>query len=116
MKKAVFLVIPLVASINAVQQANAGELIKGAKIFGVASTDRGKDIFYVQPVGGSGICVNSNILFDIQHSPSPAAYSRTFSLLNTAFVSGKKIDVYSSNDGGVTDCTNGTANLVFIHD
>jgi hypothetical protein len=73
----------------------AGDLINGAKIIKVGSSNWNKKVFYVTLSGGTGPCKNVNVSFPEEYSQSTVAYAQSQSLAVTAFIHNKDVRIYN---------------------
>lgn len=78
--------------------ANAGWLVNGAKISGIANIANDIDHFEVSSDGsGTGVCENSAVFFKVQNMPdqSKDALARAVAIASTAFAMDLYIYIYN---------------------
>jgi len=78
--------------------SNAGELVKGATVLEVASSNSNRDVFWVRISGGVGPCANISVDFPANKSQSKESYNQSFSIALAAATTGKKIRVHNYED------------------
>jgi hypothetical protein len=78
--------------------SNAGELVKGATILEVASSNGNQDVFWVRFSGGTGPCANASVDFPASKSQSKESYNQSFSIALSAAATGSKIRVHNYED------------------
>lgn len=88
----------------------SADLVVDGKIAKIGSTNSNVDTFFVVIEGGNGPCANLTIDFPAALAQSTEAFRREFSLATTAFVSGKKVRIYSYEGN---ECTK--ANFISIY-
>lgn len=94
----------------------AGYVAFNATISGVFNTSQFGVNFGVRMSGtGTGTCAGANaiIQFNPANFPSIEEYKRAFALATTAYLTGKRVDIWD-NSGTVTDCSH--ADFIEIHD
>jgi hypothetical protein len=68
--------------------------VQDAKIEGIANTNSNQEKFNIWVSGGTGPCVNRQIVFPRSAAASAEIYNRAYSAALTAFASGSKISIY----------------------
>ena len=99
MKVAFITVILLFLSANAFGQV--GYIVQGATLTLVASTSGNQDSFRVSYTGGTGDQCNGQIWFHLSHAGSESVYKNAFAVAMTAFIAGKKVDIYRYIDSQI---------------
>lgn len=83
--------------------ACAGWIAQDATVEYVENTSGNNDVFTVLVSGGTGPCVSTLITFPKSSATSEAIFTRAFTLLTAANVSGRKVSIYNYLD---QSCTN----------
>ena len=78
--------------------AYGGDLVEGATITKIGSTNWNERVFYVILSGGTGICANKAVNFPEDFSQSTVAYAQAQSLAVTAFIHNKKVRIHNYGD------------------
>ena len=73
-------------------------LVEGAKIKSIISTNWNEKVFTVVLEGGTGVCANGTLVFPEEYSQSTVAYSLTFSMAMSAYIHNKRISAHNYND------------------
>lgn len=84
----------------------AGELVTEAEIVRIGSSSNGvNDDFFITVSGGTGSCVNTNIVFYRSNAPSDAFFNRLYSTALLAYSTGsKRVRIH----GITASCTSAT--------
>lgn len=98
MRKIIFLTAGLIFSCNI--HAAATWLAKNAVVEEVWSSNNDEDVFYVKVSGQTGPC--SEIEFSSANAQSAQAYSHAFSLVSTALVHNKKVNILNYSEDSCT--------------
>ena len=94
MRKFVILITGLMFSCNIF--AAKTWLAKNAVVEEVWSSNNDEDVFYVKLSGQTGPC--SEVEFSFANAQSAQAYSHAFSLVSTALVHNKKVNILNYSD------------------
>lgn len=78
--------------------ASAGWLAQDATVEFVENTSGNSDVFTVLVSGGTGPCISALITFPKSSATSEAIYTRAFTLLTAANLSGRKVSIYNYVD------------------
>ena len=91
-------------------------LLKNATVTRITSTNWNEKTFTVTHSGGTGVCAGSGVSFPEEYSQSAIAYSLSFSTAMSAYLHGKKIDVYNYGDKSLHGSVCHGASFIEIHD
>ena len=78
--------------------ASAENLVEGAKITAIGSTNWNQKVFYVRLEGGTGPCAGKSVNFPEEYSQSTISYAQTHSMAMTALLHNLNVSIHNYDE------------------
>jgi len=98
LKKMMLSIVILSVVFGYFSYAEAGQIVTSSTITIISNTNSNVEMFSVMTSGGSGVCANGFVNFDLASAGSADVYKRAFTIAMTAFMTGSKVNIHNYID------------------